>query len=347
MIPLKHKDIARTRFSRSSSTYLSAFFSTLILIAIGLVAYELYLYRIGDPPDRWLMQGSLGLLLSIAICLFFFGLYATRRINSIASTARRIMHTGDMSQRIPVYRRWDDLSSLSITLNSMLGEIETLVHGIRTVSDNIAHDLRHPLARLRNRLEELRDHTGKAPPETQQQELSQLIQECDTLLATFNALLRISNIESGKRHSGFMPVELHRLMNDVIEFYEPLANDRSITLCIKTDKVAINGDKDLLFQAIANLLDNAIKFTREGGTIDIRLTRVRNGACLEVDDEGCSIPAEHRSKVFNRFYRVESCRTTPGNGLGLSLVRAIIELHKGEITLEDGARKGLRVRIRL
>lgn len=344
---LKHKEIPHTRFYRSSSTYLSAFFSSLILIAIGLVAYELYLYRIGDPPDRWLMQVSLGLLLSIAICLFFFGLYATRRINMIAGTAKRIMHTGDMSQRIPVYRRWDDLSSLSITLNSMLGEIETLVHGIRTVSDNIAHDLRHPLARLRNRLEELRDHAGDLPPEARQQELSQLIQECDTLLTTFNALLRISNIESGKRHSRFKPIELHRLLDDVIELYEPLANDRAIHLHVETEKAVTNGDKDLLFQAIANILDNAIKFTREGGSINIHLTRTRQGTHLEVDDEGCGIPEEHRSKVFNRFYRVETCRTTPGSGLGLSLVRAIIELHKGAITLDEGTRKGLRVRIRL
>lgn len=347
MSRLKHEDVARTRFSRSSSTYLSAFFSMLILIAIGLVTYELYLYRIGNPPDRWLMQLSLGLLLSIAICLFFFGLYATRRINSITGTAKRIMRTGDMSQRIPVYRRWDDLSSLSITLNSMLGEIETLVHGIRTVSDNIAHDLRHPLARLRNRLEELRDHAGGLPPEAQQQELSLLMQECDGLLATFNALLRISNIESGKRHSGFKPIELHRLIDDVAELYEPLANDRSVYLDIDTAKTAITGDKDLLFQAIANLLDNAIKFTREGGTIRIRLTRTKQSVQLEIDDEGCGIPEEHRSKVFNRFYRVDSCRTTPGSGLGLSLVRAIIELHKGTIMLEEGTRQGLRVRIRL
>lgn len=340
------RDITRIRLL-SSSTYLATFFSILILVAISLVTYELYLYRIGDPPDRWLMQFSLGLLLSIAIALFLVGFYVTKRINVISGTAERIMHTGDMSQRIPVYQSWDDLSTLSLTLNRMLAEIETLVRGIRTVSDNIAHDLRHPLTHMRNQLEGLRSDIDSRTPSDQAQRIADLITECDTLLTTFSALLRISNIESAKRHSGFQPLDLQRLVGDVVELYEPLANDKSITLALHSDAATMVGDKDLLFQAIANLLDNAIKFTREAGTISIRLTRGKRAIRLDIDDEGCGIPAEHRAKVFNRFYRVESCRSTPGSGLGLSLVRAIIELHTGSITLEEGSRKGLLVRISL
>lgn len=348
MMPhLAPQQTTRIRLLRSSSTHLASFFSVLILIAITLVAYELYLYRIDEPPERWLMHLSLGLLLVIALGLFIVGFYVTKRINEIAETAEHIMRTGDISQRIPVYQRWDDLSTLSHTLNRMLAEIETLVQGIRTVTDNIAHDLRHPLTRMRNRIEEARSAITTSSPETQAAELSQLVYECDALLNTFNGLLRISSIESGKRHSGFEPIELHRILNDIIELYEPLALDKSITIVTQCDKASLVGDKDLLFQAFANLLDNAIKFTRNEGTIRISLTRGKRAIRIDIEDEGCGIPPEHRAKVFNRFYRVETCRSTPGSGLGLSLVRAIIELHKGAISLADGEKGGLLVRITL
>ena len=337
----------RIRLLRSSSTHLAGFFSIFIFIAIGLVAYELYLYRMGTPPADWLMQFSLGLLLCIALGLFIVGFYVTKRINEIAETADSIMRTGDMSQRIPVYQRWDDLSTLSHILNRMLGEIEMLVHGIRTVSDNIAHDLRHPLTHLRNKLDETRSTIRQLSPEEQSQQLTHLIYECDTLLNTFSGLLRISNIESAKRHSGFAPVQLDMLLADVAELYEPLAHEKSITLNVTCDKASMIGDKDLLFQAFANLVDNAIKFTKPKGTVQITLTRGKRAIRVEIDDEGFGIPIEHRSKVFNRFYRVESCRSTPGSGLGLSLVRAIIELHEGTITLVDGEKNGLMVRITL
>ncbi len=347
IIPISQRYSSRIRPWRSSSTYIATLFSILLMIAMGLFIYVSYQFSMGTPPERWLLQSSLGLILSIAIGLFIVGFYATKRINRIVETAESIMHTGDMSQRIPVYQTGDDLSTLSHTLNRMLNEIETLVHGIRTVSDNIAHDLRHPLAHLRNQLEEARATIGKNTSEEQTHTLTALIHECDTILNTFNGLLRISNIESAKRHSGFAPVELHRLLGDVIELYEPIAQERSITITLSGDKPSLIGDKDLLFQATANLIDNAIKFTRDNGTIDITVTRGKRAILLEIDDEGHGIPPEHRSKVFNRFYRVESCRSTPGSGLGLSLVRAIVELHKGTIALSEGKRSGLLVRITL
>lgn len=331
----------------STSYYLAGIFSILILVAVGLVSYELYLYRIGDLPEQWLVQFSLGLLLSIALGLYLVGIYITKRLNRITETAERIMRTGDISQRIPVHDSRDDLNTLSITLNRMLAEIESLVHGIRTVSDNIAHDLRHPLTRMRNKLEEVYENLPNLTPEEQSQQITHLMNECDTLLSTFNGLLRISNIESAKRHTAFEQVELHRVLEDVIDLYEPLANDKSITITSKIDKAMLVGDKDLLFQAIANILDNAIKYTREKGTVDISLTRGKRSIRLDIDDEGPGIPAEHIDKVFTRFYRVDSCRTTPGNGLGLSLVRAIVELHKGTISLSEGLRGGLLLRVTL
>ncbi len=344
-MPLIIRKQPRIHLLRSSFTRLASIFSVFIFIAIGLVGYEIYLFRIGEMPAKWLMQFSLGLLLFIVIGLFIVSFFITKRINQIVETAERIMRTGDISQRIPVYQSRDDLSTLSHTLNLMLSEIERLVQGVRTVSDNIAHDLRHPLTHLRNRLEEFRSSMSHTDKQLQAQEMQELIQECDALLSTFNALLRISNIESAKRHTGFANVALDKIINDIIELYEPLASDKSVSLQLTATPAIISGDKDLLFQAIANLVDNAIKYTCENTTVTIRLLKDKKSARLIIEDQGPGIATEHRANVFNRFYRIESCRSTPGNGLGLSLVRAIVALHGGTIALGNAETRGLRVSI--
>ena len=258
-----------------------------------------------------------------------------RRIESINDTCREIIY-GDLSRRIPVRSADDDFDQLAGNLNNMLDQIEVLMAGVRQVSDNIAHDLRTPLARLRNRLEVLREQVTEDGP---RELLDQAAAEADGLLATFKALLRIGQIESGSRRAGFTEVDLADLLRDVTELYEPLAEEKGqrIELELAAGRT-IRGDRDLLFQAFANLLDNAIKYTPPNGRIRVELA----GAQISVADNGPGIPVEAREKVFQRFYRLEPCRSTPGNGLGLSLVAAVGNLHNASIHLENNS-PGLRV----
>jgi len=287
----------------------------------------------------------LALIIAVSASLFIVSFYVTKRINVIAQTATRIINTSDLSQRIPLDARWDDLGKLSSTLNTMLDEIEQLVNGIRTLSDNIAHDLRHPLTRLRNHIETMRE--GSKDNAELQQKLGELTLECDALLTTFQALLRISNIESGKRHSGFKHMDFTQLMHDVVELYEPLAAEKSIDLTFAPLPSQVMGDKDLLFQAFTNLIDNAIKYTPEHGTITIDMAQQENGVKVIIRDSGLGVSDEHKQRVFRRFYRVEHSRRAPGSGLGLSLVAAIIKLHSGFIQLHDNTPQGLCVTVTL
>jgi len=258
-----------------------------------------------------------------------------RRIESINDTCREIMY-GDLSRRIPMRSADDDFDQLAANLNNMLDQIEDLMAGVRQVSDNIAHDLRTPLARLRNRLEELREQVTEEGP---RELLDQAAAEADGLLATFKALLRIGQIETGSRRAGFTEVDLAALLRDVTELYEPLADEKSQHIDLELAAAStVRGDRDLLFQAFANLLDNAIKYTPENGRIRVELS----GGQVAVADNGPGIPEAARDKVFQRFYRLESCRSTPGNGLGLSLVAAVANLHNARIRLENNA-PGLRV----
>jgi signal transduction histidine kinase len=258
-----------------------------------------------------------------------------RRIESINDTCREIIY-GDLSRRIPVRSSDDDFDQVAGNLNNMLDQIESLMAGVRQVSDNIAHDLRTPLARLRNRLETLREQvTEDGPGEL----LDLAVAEADGLLVTFKALLRIGQIESGSRRAEFGKIDLAALLRDVTELYEPLADQKGQRIELKLSAAEpIRGDRDQLFQAFANLLDNAIKYTPDKGRIQVTLENLQ----VSVADNGPGIPAEARDKVFQRFFRLEHCRSTPGNGLGLSLVAAVGSLHSARIRLEDNA-PGLRV----
>ncbi len=264
-----------------------------------------------------------------------------RRIEAINQTSREIM-SGDLSRRMPTDHSGDDFDMLAGNLNAMLDRIASLMEEVRRISDNIAHDLKTPLTRLKNSLELLK---AGAPEVSERSHalVEQAIAEADGLLSTFNALLRIARIESGERRSGFAKLALAELVQDVAELYEPLAEEKQQKLDVALDtRDSVLGDRDLLFQALANLLDNAIKYTPTHGRVSLRLTGNAGVSRLIIADSGPGIPPEARDKVFRRFYRLEASRATPGNGLGLSLVAAVTKLHDIELTLEDNA-PGLRI----
>ncbi|MBB5185880.1 signal transduction histidine kinase [Zhongshania antarctica] len=266
-----------------------------------------------------------------------------QRIDRINITLRRIM-TGDLTERIDINSSTGDFLRLSENVNQMLDRIEALMTGVRQVSDNIAHDLRTPLTRLRNKLSSLQENC--ADPGNRE-EVEALIEEADGLLGTFSALLRIAQVESGNRRSGFASVDLCTLVSDVIELYEPLSAEKNQVFHTGLAKVgSFHGDRNLLFQAVANLVDNAIKYTPEGGKVQVNLAVEKNVLRIEVADSGIGIPEEDREKVFQRFFRVEHSRSRhPGNGLGLSLVQAVVKLHDGYIDLKDN-KPGLRIVLR-
>ncbi len=260
--------------------------------------------------------------------------FVVKRTNDIADTAQTIMRTGDLSKRIEIDSKWDDLSNMAETLNSLLVRIEDLMTGIRRVSDNIAHDLRTPLTLLRNDLEELKEGKNINHEE--------IIAEADHLLNTFNALLRISRIETERQKSQFKKVKIDQIIQDAIELYEALAEDKKITIQSELDHIEFIADPDLLFQAIANLLDNAIKFTPENGAIKIHLKKQNDGFIISVQDNGAGVPEDKKQKIFDRFYRGDDSRNSVGNGLGLSLVAAIVHLHDGKIEAQN-THPGLKI----
>ena len=260
-----------------------------------------------------------------------------RRIEAIHRTGLEIMR-GDLSRRIPRDGSLDDFDRLAAHLNEMLDRIETSMDEVREVTDNIAHDLRTPLSRLRNQLESLRERPGGDA-------VGVAMEEADRLLATFNALLRIARIESGVLRSGFGEVDLTVLLRDLAELYEPAASEKGQQIVAELPPQArVPGDRDLLVQAFANLLDNAIKYSSEDGSVTVRVEQRPGGpTCVVVSDTGPGIPAGEREAVKRRFYRGESSRTTAGSGLGLSLVDAVARLHRAELEL-GGDERGLEVR---
>ena len=252
-----------------------------------------------------------------------------RRLEAINETSRRIMG-GDLSRRIPTRSTDDDFDQLADNLNNMLDTIEHLMEDVRRVTDNVAHDLRTPLSRLRNRLEEL-----KSDASVDKHTVEAALADADGLLATFNALLRIASIESGRRRAAFESISLDDVIRDVTELYEPLAEEKEQHLEVEIcGPVSVRGDRDLLFQAFANLLDNAIKYTPRGGDVRVVLEEDASGARLRIIDSGPGIPPRSREQVFKRFFRLEESRHTPGNGLGLSLVDAVARIHKARIELD-------------
>lgn len=292
-----------------------------------------------------LLQAMLATIVLGAISAAVLSTILERRLKAINDSIATIL-SGDLSQRIPVAYSdgGDDYVNLIVNFNHMLDRINQLMEGLKQLSDNIAHDLRTPLTRLRNNLASIElDELGN-----NREVVAGLIEEADALLATFNALLRIAQIESGNKRTAFARTDMVTILRDVCEFYEPLAADKEQSLVVELPATCpCVVDRDLLFQALANLLDNAIKYAPHGGRIEVCVEERDGGSCIEVCDNGPGIPAAEREKVFQRFYRVEESRSGhPGNGLGLSLVQAVVNLHGGSIGLGDND-PGLRVSVRL
>jgi signal transduction histidine kinase len=263
-----------------------------------------------------------------------------RRVEAVSNTAARIIH-GDLGQRVKLTGSGDEFDQLATNLNAMLDQIERLMEGMRQVTDNIAHDLRTPLSRLRSRLEVTL--LERPDPARYQEAMRQTIGEADHLLGTFSALLSIAEAEAGSNRAGMGTVDLAEIAGSVAELYEPFAEEKGLTLEVDVEQaVMVRGDRHLIAQAVANLIDNAIKYTPDG-RVRLSVARGPGGARLEVADSGPGIPPDRRNAVFDRFVRLEGSRSTPGNGLGLSLVRAVARLHGGAVTLSDnGSEPGLR-----
>ncbi|HEV2673845.1 MAG TPA: ATP-binding protein [Aliidongia sp.] len=257
---------------------------------------------------------------------------ALARIETINRTGDLIM-AGEFSRRIPLKGSGDEFDRLAQNLNAMLDQIERLMAGMRQVTDNIAHDLRSPLGRLRSRIEMAL--IEEPSTERYRDVLQQTIGEADQLLATFTALLDIAEAEAGSPRAKLVPLDLAAFARDLADLYEPVAEEKGLALKIETaaQPIEVRGDRHMLSRAVANLVENALKYTPTGGTVRISVTTDGTMARLAVADDGPGIPPDERERVFDRFYRLEASRTTEGNGLGLSLARAVVRLHGGTITL--------------
>ena len=257
------------------------------------------------------------------------------RIEQINATSRAIMQSG-LDQRIPLRGSNDEWDRVAENLNLMLDRIETLMSEIKQVSDNVAHDLRTPLTRMRGRLETA--YHGKRAGEADQLLIGDTIADLDAVLRIFSSLTRIAQIEGQARKDAFRSVNLVEIAGEVVELYDAAAEQDDTHLSIVGDcEVLVTGDRDLIFDAIANLVDNAIKHGRNGGHVVVCVENTDKGPLVAIADDGPGIPACEREHVFKRFYRLEQSRYTPGNGLGLSLVAAVARLHGARIEMHDNS----------
>ena len=261
------------------------------------------------------------------------GRYALRRVDAVAATSREIVK-GDLTRRVALSGSGDEFDRLARTINHMLEQIDMLMTGMRIVTDSLAHDLRSPLTRAKGSIETaLRKETGE---ETYRHALEQTNAELDTILHTFEALINIAEAEAGINRLALAPLDLSGLVQDLFEMYQPIAEEGDLEMiCEIAEGITIEGNRQLLAQAIANLLDNSIKFTPRGGRIIVSMSDTDRRPSLSVADSGPGIPAEDRDRVLNRFVRLDSSRSAPGSGLGLSLVAAVARLHGANLSLAD------------
>jgi signal transduction histidine kinase len=306
------------------------------------------------PLQTHFWYGLAAAIAVLSVAGLLIGLITRRallsQVDSIRQTVSAIIH-GDLQHRLPTQLHDDELNTLSRTINGMLEQIELLVHGVRNVSNSIAHDLRTPLAELRSRLEELA--LIRPPAEQAYAEIDGAVADVDRVIRIFDALLRLAEIDAGLRRSGFVAFDAADLAANAVEFYAPAAELKGIDLAVRSDgPLWVSGDPILLAQALGNLIDNALKYAPTNGAIEVRVEKHAGGqhaggehggsAEISVSDNGPGIADSEKSKVVERFYRGDASRGTPGVGLGLSLVEAVAKLHGSALALSD-RNPGLRV----
>jgi signal transduction histidine kinase len=258
-----------------------------------------------------------------------------RALADVSATAAAIAG-GDFTQRVRLSGRGDEFDQLADTINDMLDRMARLMDGVREVSNAIAHDLRTPITRARARLEDASVHAATAGE--LRAAIDRATTDLDGIVAVFQALLRIAEIESGSRRAAFAVLDVAPLLNDVADLYSAVAEEKGVALSVQApDRLLAYGDRELIQQAAANLVDNAVKFSPPGSAVAVTATQTADGVEIAVSDHGPGIPEADRSRATERFFRGESARSTPGSGLGLALVQAVAQLHGGSLRLTDAA----------
>ncbi|MBA2126047.1 sensor histidine kinase [Hyphomicrobium methylovorum] len=293
---------------------------------------------------KLLAFGLLATAVALVLSAIYFARQTQQRIDAFAQTLARVSQ-GQIATRVPISGFHDDIDQVAVQVNGMLGNLQRLIENVNQSSSDIAHDLKKPLGRLRQRLDDALRKTEN--PEQVRVDLESALLDIDSITGTFDALLRITQIEAGARKDRFVSVELRGLLAEVRDVYDIVAEDAGQDLSLTEslgEAAEIRGDYELLVQLFANLVENAIRHCPVGTKIAIRLERTAESYDVEIVDTGPGIPSSERENVFRRLYRLEHARSTDGSGLGLSLVAAIAELHGAKITLGDN-NPGLRVKV--
>jgi signal transduction histidine kinase len=351
-VPVEKDELVETIYQRRGEPEIAPHPALLRLFLIPggfrlLIGHDIEDHRV----LRDILRNALGVsLFWLVLVGVFGGLFVSyrmiERVDIMSASARRIM-AGDMNERLAVSGSGDELDRLAENFNAMLARISELMTGLREVSDNIAHDLKTPLTRMRNRAEAALRQADD--PKKQKEALAAIIDESDDLIAVFNALLMIARAEAGYSTDNLVACDAGVVVGDMAEMYEPVAEEQGVTLALETEPgLMVTGNRELLGQAVVNLIDNALKYGRceRDPHVDVSARRAGDRIEITVADHGPGVSAADRERLTGRFVRLENSRTLPGSGLGLSMAAAIARLHHGVLRIEDNA-PGLRVTLSL
>lgn len=351
-VPVEKDELVETIYQRRGEPEIAPHPALLRLFLIPggfrlLIGHDIEDHRV----LRDILRNALGVsLFWLVLVGVFGGLFVSyrmiERVDIMSASARRIM-AGDMNERLAVSGSGDELDRLAENFNAMLARISELMAGLREVSDNIAHDLKTPLTRMRNRAEAALRQADD--PQKQKEALATIIEESDDLIAVFNALLMIARAEAGYSTDNLVLCDAGAVVDDMVEMYEPVADEQGVTLALEAGSgLMVTGSRELLGQAVVNLIDNALKYGKsdQNPRIDVSARRVDDRIEIAVADHGPGVSAADRERLTGRFVRLENSRTLPGSGLGLSMAAAIARLHHGVLRIEDNA-PGLRVTLSL
>ena len=351
-VPVEKDELVETIYQRRGEPEIAPHPALLRLFLIPggfrlLIGHDIEDHRV----LRDILRNALGVsLFWLVLVGVFGGLFVSyrmiERVDIMSASARRIM-AGDMNERLAVSGSGDELDRLAENFNAMLARISELMAGLREVSDNIAHDLKTPLTRMRNRAEAALRQADD--PKKQKEALAAIIDESDDLIAVFNALLMIARAEAGYSTDNLVACDAGVVVGDMAEMYEPVAEEQGMTLALETESsLMVTGNRELLGQAVVNLIDNALKYGRceRDPHVDVSARRAGDRIEITVADHGPGVSAADRERLTGRFVRLENSRTLPGSGLGLSMAAAIARLHHGVLRIEDNA-PGLRVTLSL